>query len=188
LHAEKPGMGQCSNTVHDGVDQSLQLLNPALSKILMLIMQFALPIIDAVSMQDLLDLVADFHLGTVTDELSWGSSCPDLIFQGIDELPFSFNGINIGYEGFHTNKNLSNGGTRVNSWGIRVDGVHGNGLISLVDIQSRERGFVPLFEEGAHGESSILSGDHKGLLDHIGRKPSKHGHECLVVGACLLIS
>ena len=66
-------MGQCSNTVHDGVDQSLQLLDPALSKILMLILWFTLPIIDAVSMQDFLDLVADFHLGAVADEHSWGS-------------------------------------------------------------------------------------------------------------------
>jgi len=179
-------MGWCSNTVHDGVDQSLQLLDPALSKVLMLIMQLTLPIINAVSLQDLLELVADFDLGMVTDELGRSFPCPDLILQCVDELLINFNGINISYEGFYANKNLSDGGTRVNSWSIGIDGVHGNRLIPPVNIESRERGLVLLFEEGAHRESSILSGYLKCLLDHISWKPSKHGHEFLVVGSPLV--
>jgi len=109
-------MGQCANMVHDGIDQSLQLLDPAFSKVLMLIMWLPLPIIDTVSTQDFFDLVADLHLGAVTDELSLGSPCPDLVFQSIDELLIGFNGINISDKGFDTNKDLSDGGTRVNSW------------------------------------------------------------------------
>jgi len=60
-------MGWCSNMVHDGVRQSLQLMDPALSKILMLIMWLTLPIINTVSSQDFLDLVADFDLDLITD-------------------------------------------------------------------------------------------------------------------------
>jgi len=60
-------MGWSSNTVHDGVDQSLQLLDPALSKVLMLIMWLTLSIINAVNLQDFLDLVANFHLGLIAD-------------------------------------------------------------------------------------------------------------------------
>ena len=75
--------------VHDGVDQSLQLLDPALSNILMLIMWLTLPIINAVSPQDSLDLVAEFHLGPITDELSGSSLSPDLVLQSVDELPQS---------------------------------------------------------------------------------------------------
>jgi len=115
LQAEEPCMGWCFNMVHDSVNQSLQLLDPAFSKVLMLIMQFALPIIDAVSAQDFLDLVAYLHLGTVTDKFSQGSSCLDLVFQSIDELPIGFNSIDISDEGFNTNKDLGNSGTRVNS-------------------------------------------------------------------------
>ena len=111
-------MGWGSNMVHDGVYQSLQLLDPALSKVLMLIMWLTLPIINAVSLQNFLDLVADFHLGSIADELSGSSSSPDLVFQSVEELPISINGINISHKGLHTNKNLGNGGTRVNSWGI----------------------------------------------------------------------
>jgi len=52
----------------------------------MLIMWLTLSIINAVSPQDLLDLVADFDLGVVTDELSGSSPCPDLILKSVDEL------------------------------------------------------------------------------------------------------
>ena len=58
--------------IHDGVNQSLELLDPAFSKILVLVMWFALPISDAVSAQDLLDLVTNLHLGMVTNKLGWG--------------------------------------------------------------------------------------------------------------------
>ena len=97
--------------VHDGVNQILQLLDPVFSKVLMLVMWFALPIVNAVSAQDFFDLVTNLHLGVVTNKLSRGSSCPNLVFQSIDELPVSLNGIKISDEGFDTNKNLSNGST-----------------------------------------------------------------------------
>ena len=131
--------GGCSNTVHDGVDQSLELLDPAFSKVLMLVMQFALPIVDAVSTQDFFDLVADLDLSMVADKLSWCSLCLALIFQSVDELPVSFKGIDISNKGFHTNKNLSDGSTRVNSWGVGIDGIHCDWLISPVDIVSGKR-------------------------------------------------
>jgi len=164
--------------VHDGVHQRLQLLDPVLSKLLMLIMQLALPIIiEVTSLPDLLDLVADFDLGSITDELSRSSPSPDLILQSVDELPICFNGINISYKRLHTNKNLGNGGTRVYSWGIQINGVHGNWLIPPVNIESGKRRFVPLFEEGAHRKSCILCCHFKCLLDNISRKPSKHGQK-----------
>ena len=181
-------MRQCISMVHDSVNQSLQLLDPAFSKVLMLIMRLALPIIDAVSAQDFLDLVTYLNLSTITYKLSWCTSCLYLVFQSVDELPVSFDGINISDKGFHANNNLSNGSTRVNGWGIQVDSVSCNWLIPSVDIKSGKSGFVPLLEEGAHGKASILSGHGKGLLDHISWKPSKHGHECMVVGTRLLIS
>ena len=76
---------------------------------------------------------------------------------------------------------MSNGSTRVNSWGVRIDGIHCDWLISPVDVKSGKRRFVPLLEESAHGMASILSGHGKGLLDHISREPTEHGHKGLVV-------
>jgi len=104
-------MGWGSNPVHDGIDQRLELLDPSLCKILVLVMWFTLPVINAVCAQNFLDLVANFHLCAVANELSRGSPCPDLVFQSIDELPISFNGIYISDEGFNADKDLSDGGT-----------------------------------------------------------------------------
>ena len=111
MQAEKPSMGWGSDLVHYGIDRCLELLDPTFSKILMLVMRFTLPVIDAICTQDFLDLVAYLHLGAVTDKLSRGASCPDLVFQSIDELPISFNGIYISDKGFNANKDLSDCGT-----------------------------------------------------------------------------
>ncbi len=119
-------MRGCANMVHDGVNQSLQLLDPAFSKVLVLIMWFTLPISNAVSAQDFLDLVTDLDLCAITYKLSRCSLCPDLVFQSIDELPIGLDGINISNKGFHTNKDLSDGSTRVNSWGVQIYGIRCN--------------------------------------------------------------
>ncbi len=99
-------MGWGSSPVHDGVDQGLELLDPSLCKILLLVMGFTLPVINAVGTQDFLDLVADFHLGAVTNKLGQGALCPDLVFQSIDELPISFNGIDISEQGIQCQQRL----------------------------------------------------------------------------------
>jgi len=101
---------------HDGVNQSLQLLDPALSKVLVLVVRFVLPVGNAVSAQNFLDLVANFHLSSITDKFSGGSPCPDLVLECVDELPIGLDGIDICHKRLHTNKNLGNGGSRVNSW------------------------------------------------------------------------
>jgi len=179
-------MGGCTNTIHDGIHQLLQLLDPAFSKILMLVMWLALPIIDAVSTQDFLDLVTYLNLSTITYKLSQCSLCLDLIFQSVDELHVGFNGINISDKGFNTNKDLGNHSTRVNCGSVQIYRVHCHWLISPVYIESGERRFIPLLKESAHGKVSVLSGHSKGLLDHISREPSKHGHKGPVV-MCLLV-
>ncbi len=110
MEAKKPCMGWCTNMVHDGVNQSLELLDPMLSEVLVLVVGLTLPVSNAVGMQDLLDLVTNFHLSLVTDEFSGSSPCPDLILKCVDELLISLDGIDICHKGFHTNKNLGNGG------------------------------------------------------------------------------
>jgi len=57
------------------------MLDPVFSKVLILVVRLNLTIINAVVLHDLLDLVADFDLCPITDELSGGSPCLDLVFQ-----------------------------------------------------------------------------------------------------------
>jgi len=131
--------------VHDGVYQGLKLLDPVLCKVLMLVVRLTLPVTDAISMQNLLDLVADFNLCPIADELGRGSPGVNLVFQGVDELPVSLHGIDISNQRFHTNKNLGNGSTRVSGRGVQIDGVGSHWLISPVDIQGGKGGLVLLF-------------------------------------------
>jgi len=97
--------------IHNGVNQGFQLLDLALTKILMLVVWFTLPICNAICTQDFLDLVAYFNLCVVADKLGQCSPCLNLILQSIDELPISFDGVNICNKGFNANKDLGNGST-----------------------------------------------------------------------------
>jgi len=81
LKVKKPGLGWCTNSVHDGVHQGLKLLDPVLCKVLMLVVRLTLPVTDAISTQNLLDLVADFNLCPIAGELSRGSPGANLVFQ-----------------------------------------------------------------------------------------------------------
>jgi len=111
LQTEKLGMGRCTNVIHNGVNQSFQLLDVAFSKVLMLVVWFTMPVCDAIGMQDFLDLVAYFNLSAVADKLGWCSPCPNLILKSIDELLISLDGIDISNKGFNANKNLGDGST-----------------------------------------------------------------------------
>ncbi len=128
----KPSIGQCTSMVHDGVDQSLQLLDPVLSKVLILVVRLTLPVINAISMQHFLDLVTDFDLCSITKELSGSSLCLDLIIKCVDELPISPDGINISHQRLHTN-------SRVNNWCFQIDGttwaMQNANVIYPLDIQ-----------------------------------------------------
>ena len=75
----------------------------------MLVVWFALPICDAIGAQNFLGLIAYFDLSAVADKLGQCSSCPNLVLESIDELPISFDGVDISNEGFNTDKNLGDG-------------------------------------------------------------------------------
>ena len=104
-------MRRCTNVIHNGVNQGLQLLDATFSKVLMLVVWFTLPICNAIGVQNFLDLIAYFDLSAVTDKLGRCSSCPNLVLKSIDELPISFDGVDICNEGFNANKNLGDGST-----------------------------------------------------------------------------
>jgi len=174
-------MRRCTNAIHNSINQSFQLLDVTFGKVLMLVVWLTLPICNAIGAQNFLDLVAYFDLSTVADKLGWCSPGPNLVLQCINELVVSFDSINICNKGFNANKNLSNGSAWVNSWGGRIYGICSHRFISPVNIKSRKWGLIPLLKESGHREVGILSGFSKGLLDHIGREPSEHGLESLIV-------
>ena len=56
--------------------------------------------------ENVLDFVADFNLGTITDKFCWGTMAANVVFKGVHKLAFGFHAFNIANKGFGANKNL----------------------------------------------------------------------------------
>ena len=118
-------MGGRASMVHDGVGHALDVLVFAFSWVLVLLMGFTLPISDDQVAEDVLDVTADLHLGTVADKPRGYSTATDDILEGVDKSFLGFQGVDITNSGREADKELSNRYARVNCRGIRVDGVGG---------------------------------------------------------------
>jgi hypothetical protein len=72
--------------VHDTMNKLLKLLPVTFGVILVLVVWFALPILNDEGTKYVLDTVADLNGGTVTDKFIHGSSpLADFVFKGVDE-------------------------------------------------------------------------------------------------------
>ena len=81
--------------VHDGVAHTLHILVLALSRVLVLLVRFTLPISNDERAKDVLNTATDLDLCTITDKLGGGSTMTDNILEDIDECLFCLQGINI---------------------------------------------------------------------------------------------
>jgi len=86
LKAKQPTVGQGSGTVQDNIDHLLDVLIPSFGKVLVLLVGFALPCSNNKSTEYLLDSLADFHLGAVTNELCWCPSLGDVFHEGTGKI------------------------------------------------------------------------------------------------------
>ena len=77
-------------SIANRVRHSLQCLISSLSRILMLLVRFALPTSDTVVAENIDDLVSDLNLCTNADEFGRSSPFADDILEGVDELFIGF--------------------------------------------------------------------------------------------------
>ena len=75
-----------------------------LSEILMLVLGFALPVINDEGAKDFDDSFGDFDSGTVGNELVHSSPFADDIFECVDKLFLGMHSVNINDKGFTTNE------------------------------------------------------------------------------------
>ena len=73
----------------------------------MLLIRLALPTSDAIVAKDVNDLVADFDLRTIADELGWSSPFTDDVFESVDELLVGLHSVDIGERRFSSDEYLS---------------------------------------------------------------------------------
>ena len=132
--AEKPHLCGQTGAVHDCVSHHLDLLVLMLSGILVLLVGLALPVADAKGMQNVLNLVANLNLCTVTDQLVHDSLFTDVIFESVDKLLVCLHPIDISYQGLCTNKELGGSSTRVNSGSIRENRISSDWFVMMMNI------------------------------------------------------
>jgi hypothetical protein len=135
-----------------------------LRRVLLLLMGFTLPIGNVEGMKDVLNLLTDFNLGTVRNELSRSTTASNVILQSIDKLLVSLHAFNITNKGLGTDEKLHIRVTTVNGWSIGVNSIGSNGLIAAMDIDGRVKRFEAMLKIRTHGHACILSSVSKCLL------------------------
>ena len=66
-----------------------------LEGVLMLVVWFALPVLDEVVAEYVLYTLADFGLCTIADQLIHGTTLPDVVLQSIDKLLVGFHPVGL---------------------------------------------------------------------------------------------
>ena len=163
-HTQQPTVGWSSGSVHDVVGVFLDGAVASLGGILMLQPWFTLPVFNAVGTENIMDLLGDFTLSSITDQLVHSTTLPNLVFQGVDELTVSLHAIDICNQRLGANKELSTLRSVVNGSNIRKDSICSNRFVSTSDISSRESGFKML----PHAVGSYdLTCETRGLLQSL---------------------
>ena len=107
-----------------------------------------LPIIDVIGPEDVLDLMGDLILGSITDELVHSTVSADIALQCIDKLLTRPHWVGVRNQRLFPNKKLWHCYTTINSRGIRINSVCGNSFMSPGDIKGR----IPELEMPFQGE------------------------------------
>ena len=138
--AKEPGVRRSTSTVHNAVCSILDGLKATFRRILLLLMRFTLPITNAEGAEDVKNLLTDFDLRTITDELRRSTTISNIIFQGVDKLAIGFDAVNVSYLSIKASKDNSCSSTVVDSRDVRVYNIASNRLVTTSDIERWVRG------------------------------------------------
>ena len=116
-------------------DSSLDHLHAAFGVVLLLVVRLTLPTWDTESMEDSFNLLANFYLGPVTDELMWSSPFAYIVFQCVDKFTVIFDSISIRDVGVTAYKNDGCGGTVIECGCIGIDDITCNSFVTAVNVK-----------------------------------------------------
>jgi hypothetical protein len=105
--------------------------------VLVLLQGFALPIQDMEITEDILNLVTNFNLSAVTDELVRCAAASDVVLECVDKLTLSFHALDVGDKRLGAYEDLCTCLPTVDGRGVREYGVGGDGLVAPVDVECR---------------------------------------------------
>ena len=149
-------MAWCTSPVHDGVGPCLDGSVLPLSRVLVLVIGFRLPITDVVGPEDVLDLVGDLNFGLITDKLVHSTTYMDVVFQSIDKLLTRPHGVDGRNQRLFPNRELCLFNPTIHSWGIRINSICSSCFMFPWGIEGRVPGLEMLFRgEGTYGGSPL---------------------------------
>jgi hypothetical protein len=92
---QQPGIIRGTSMVKDTVGSAFDGLGALLSWSLVLLIRLTLPAGDTQGTKDVMYLITNDNLSTVTNELMRSSTISNIVFQGVDKLLIRFDAIDI---------------------------------------------------------------------------------------------
>jgi hypothetical protein len=137
LEAKEPCVRQSAGSVKDLVGCTFNGLVVPLSGVLLLVIRFTLPTIDAEGMKDV--LIPNNDLSTITNEFVWCATLGDTVLQCIDKCLIKFDTMDVNNLGVNANKDYSGNGPIINSRNISIHNITCDRFIMASGIESRVR-------------------------------------------------
>jgi hypothetical protein len=147
--SKKPKLGWSSSTVRDIVGHALDILDTALSSILVLIVGLRLPILHSIVKMNVLNGLKSLSLSIVTEQSIGGTIITDKIFIHLRDLSLKLHRIACKELALQSSKQLQHRSTpmsrdaiivsgRVREVGVREVGIRTKPLIQTCNVSSRE--------------------------------------------------
>ncbi len=150
--------GRSVCAIHNNIHAMFQLLNMALTGVLMLVMWFIHPGGNEKRMKNILDMVASLGLNIVTDEMGRSTLEADIVLQSIHKLSISLHAVSIKHSRISTSKIWAAvASTTINSRCVRENGISSYRFISMEYIQCREWRLEALLENSTHRHLTVLN-------------------------------
>lgn len=134
---QEPCIGLDVLGIHQPIDGCFGIPPSSFREVLVLVLRFALPVINEQCSKDLQDLFIHLGAGSVTDEFVHGSPMPDNVFKSVDEFLVALHAIDVNDKRLPSDEYLVFLSTCIDGGYLCVDRVCCHGFVSSVDVAGR---------------------------------------------------
>ena len=151
------------------VSHLLELLDLALSVVLVLLMRLTLPSGYAIDAEEFEGMSRNLDLSSIGDKFGRGSPETYVVFESVDELFGELHRIDVDHISVHINENLATSATIVDGRCVTVEFVSSNWFSPLDYIQNR------ILQESSGSNTGELRSVLESFLDDVRGNPTEEG-------------
>ena len=187
--AKEPKGGRGAGTIHDTAADAFDIPNLAFGKVLVLVLRFALEVLDLVKAKDVTNASADLDLCIVGEEAVGGTVFPDEVLKGSGHFSFAFHTVGNKFGTAFAHVDLSHSATSMThdsvdmSRGVREEGIGSDIFIPSINVGSRPASVVVFAEGITRGSTGKLRSGKEGLLNAFEGQPSEIGTKEFEIGS-----